>query len=60
MVEYYLSDLASATINNSYLNRSNIQKSLFLDSYILYLDYSNNVYLEIKQSEDELEANSLW
>ncbi len=60
MVEYYLSDLCSAISSNNQLNKTNIEKSLYLDNYSLYLDYNNNIYLEIKQSEDEFETNSLW
>lgn len=60
MVEYYLSDLASITSDALHLNKSNIEKTLHLDTYLIYLDYSGNIYLEITQSDDEYETNTLW
>ena len=60
MVEYYLSDLCSIQDNEIHLNKSNIEKSLYLDNYSLHLDYSDNIYLEITQTQDELESNTLW
>lgn len=61
MTEYYLSDIASLNNDNSHLNRSNIQKSLYLDNYYLYLDYSENIFLEINQNTtEEFETATLW
>ena len=60
MVEYYLSDLCSSQDEEIHLNKSNIEKSLYLDTYSLYLDYSDNIYLEITQTQDELESDTLW
>ena len=59
MTEYYLSDLASVSSEELYLNKSNIQKSLTIDSYSLYLDYSDDIYLEITQNQDS-DAQALW
>ena len=61
MVEYYLSDLSSGN-DDSYLNRRNIQKSLDIGEYSLYIDYDNEVYLEIDAavSNDDFETGSLW
>ncbi len=61
MTEYYLSDIASLNNDSFHLNKSNIQKSLILDNYYLYLDYNENVFLEItKDEDDEFETGSLW
>ncbi|MCK5111013.1 MAG: hypothetical protein KAQ94_05780 [Arcobacteraceae bacterium] len=61
MTEYYLSDIASLNNDSSHLNKTNVQKSLLLDKYYLYLDYSNNVFLEItKDADDEFETGTLW
>jgi len=60
MVEYYLDDLSSATTEAAYINRSNIQKSIFLDQYTLYLDYWDSVYLEKQEKDDTYETESLW
>jgi hypothetical protein len=61
MVEYFLSDLATSSDSEpSYINKSNIQETLFLGEYSLYIDYSNNIYLEFVEKEDEYETQSLW
>lgn len=60
MVEYYLDDLSSSTTEATYINRSNIQKSIFLDQYTLYLDYWDSVYLEKQEKDDTYETESLW
>jgi hypothetical protein len=59
ITEYYLSSLDSIATLNNYLNKSNIQKSLFIDSYSLYLDYNDNIYLEIIKKDDNKETLSL-
>ena len=60
MVEYYLSDLSTSSSDSTYINRSNIQETIFLDEYSLYLDYSNEIYLEFIQKENQYETESLW
>ncbi len=60
MAEYYLSDLAESSTEPLHLNRSNIQNTLKLDSYSLYLDYSDNIYLEFIQNAQEFETATLW
>ncbi len=60
MVEYYLSDLSNGN-EDSYLNKRNIQNSLNIGDYSLYIDYDDEVYLEIHNSVyTELETGSLW
>lgn len=61
MVEYYLSDLSNGN-DDSYLNRRNIQKSLDIGEYSLYIDYDDEIYLEIDTavSSDDFETASLW
>jgi hypothetical protein len=61
MIEYYLNDLASSSDDNSYINKSNIQQTIFLDAYSLYIDYGDDIYLEMADtSNDEFETGSLW
>lgn len=61
MVEYYLSDLASSSQdNNTYMNKSNIQQTLNLDEYALYIDYNDEVYLEFTEDQSEYTTESLW
>ncbi len=61
MVEYYLSDLSSDN-ESIYLNKRNIQDTISVAEYFLYLDYDEKVYLEINDSNivDEYETPSLW
>ena len=60
MVEYYLEDLSSSSNESIYINKSNIQKTICLDQYSLYLDYSDTVYLEILEKDDDYDTQSLW
>lgn len=60
MVEYYLNDLSSSTNESVYINKSNIQQTIFLDEYSLYLDYSDSIYLEFIEKADEYDTQSLW
>ncbi len=60
MVEYYLSDLSSGN-EDTYLNKRNIQESISIGEYSIYLDYDDEIYLEIADYiEDDLETASLW
>ena len=59
MVEYYLSDLSSDN-ENIYLNKRNIQNSLNVGDYSIYLDYEDEIYLEISDDKEEFETTSLW
>lgn len=60
MVEYYLSNLSLDT-NDAYLNKRNIQNSICIGEYSIYLDYDEEVYLEIEDSfENSLETGTLW
>ncbi len=61
MAEYYLSDIASLNNDNYHLNRANIQNSLLIDKYYLYLDYDDNVFLEITiDIDNDLETGTFW
>jgi len=60
MVEYYLSDLSSGN-DDTYLNKRNIQDSINIGEYSIYLDYDDEIYLEIEDNqEDDYETASLW
>ncbi|ADG93393.1 conserved hypothetical protein [Arcobacter nitrofigilis DSM 7299] len=59
MVEYYLSDLSDG-FENVYLNKRNIQNSLTIGDFAIYLDYSDEIYLEIDDNKEDLETSSLW
>jgi hypothetical protein len=59
MVEYYLSDLSNG-IENIYLNKRNIQNSLNIGDFAIYLDYEDEIYLEITDKKEDFETSSLW
>jgi hypothetical protein len=60
MVEYHLSSLSNA--NNTYINKSKIQDTIYIGEYILYLNYDDNIFLEIKVTSEVEEPNIgiLW
>ena len=65
MVEYYLSDLCDySNINDAengfYLNKRNIENSIIFGEFSIYIDYSEDIFLEIEVSEDEQDTGSLW
>lgn len=60
MVEYYLSDLSDGN-DDTYLNKKNIQHSINVGEYSIYLDYDDEIYLEVEEASiDELETGTLW
>lgn len=60
MVEYYLSDLSSGN-DNTYLNKRNVQHMISIGEYSLFLDYNDDIYLEIEDNtQDDYETGSLW
>lgn len=60
MVEYYLSDLSNGN-EDAYLNRKNIQETISIGEYSIYLDYDEEIYLEVADFlEDSFETGSLW
>lgn len=59
MVEYYLSDLGNYS-EELYLNKSQIQNQINIGEYNLYVDYEENVFLEVFKSENSYETASLW
>ncbi|WP_122893034.1 hypothetical protein [Arcobacter peruensis] len=60
MVEYYLSDLSQGA-EDIYLNKREIENSLFIGDYSLYIDYNDNIYLELDNIENSsYETASFW
>ncbi|MGB5793764.1 hypothetical protein [Poseidonibacter sp.] len=61
MVEYYLKDLCEDNDDNIYLNRRDIENTLVIGEYSLYIDYSENIYLEIDNDfTANQETTSFW
>lgn len=59
LVEYYLSDLENYGVE-SYLNKRDIENSISFGDFNIYIDYSQNVYLEHLQSDSSETTNSFW
>ncbi|MGB1227096.1 MAG: hypothetical protein ACPG9K_04335 [Poseidonibacter sp.] len=60
MVEYYLSNLSEDS-EDIYLNKREIENSLFIGDYSLYIDYNDNIYLELDNNQTtNYETASFW
>jgi hypothetical protein len=60
MVEYHLSDLSQYS-EDIYLNKRDIERSVTIGDYNLYIDYSDNIYLELDNDENSnQETASFW
>ena len=60
MAEYYLSNLSQGG-DDVYLNKRDIQNSINIGDFSLYLDYDEDVYLEMEDlNTQEVETGSLW
>ncbi len=61
MVEYYLKDLCEDNDDNIYLNKRDIEHTLEIGEYSLYIDYSDNIYLELENDfSNSQETASFW
>jgi len=60
LLEYHLEQLIENIENNIILNKHNVQDTINLDKYTLYIDYSDNLYIEVQIIEDEYATASLW
>lgn len=60
MVEYYLSDLSQYS-EDVYLNKRDVEKSFSIGDYNLYIDYNDNIYLELDNIEKTThETATFW
>ncbi len=57
LVEYYLSSLTSD--DELYFNKRDIEESISIGDYSLYIDYSKNIYLELNSTTEEI-TQSFW
>ena len=57
LVEYYLSSLTSD--DDAYFNKRDIEETISIGDYNLYIDYSENIYLE-QNSTNEDSTQSFW
>ena len=57
LVEYYLSSLANS--DDSYFNKRDIEETISIGDYSLYIDYSENIYLELNSAIED-STQSFW
>lgn len=58
LVEYYLSSFIND--DELYFNKRDIEESISIGDYNLYIDYSKNIYLEINSTDQETITQSFW
>lgn len=57
LVEYYLSSLSDN--DDTYFNKKDIEESISIGDYNLYIDYSKNIYLELTSTFED-NTQSFW
>ena len=57
LVEYYLSSFVNN--DDSYFNKRDIEESISIGDYNLYIDYSKNIYLELNNIIED-STQSFW
>ncbi len=60
LAEYYLSSFCDSNEDNIYLNKRDIEEKVSIGEYNLYLDYSQNIYLELISSFEERQTPCFW
>jgi len=58
LVEYYLSSLTCE--DDTYFNKRDIEETISIGDYNLYIDYGKNIYLEQTTSINEDSTQSFW
>lgn len=59
LVEYHLSNLCEYS-DEAYFNKSDVEESVSIGEYNLYIDYSENIYLEVTNSTTDDYTQALW
>lgn len=59
LAEYYLSGLIDEN-EDTYFNKKDIETSISIGNYNLYIDYNNNVYLEELNKVIDETTQSFW
>ena len=57
LVEYYLSSFTND--DKLYFNKRDIEESISIGDYNLYIDYTKNIYLELNSTTEEI-TQSFW
>ena len=58
LVEYYLSSFCNSD-DEMYFNKRDVEESISIGDYNLYIDYSKNIYLEVLLMNDD-HTQTLW
>lgn len=58
LVEYHLSSLCEYA-DEIYFNKKDVEESVSIGEYNIYIDYSENIYLEVNLSNDD-STQTLW
>lgn len=58
LVEYHLSSLCEYA-DEIYFNKKDVEESVSIGEYNIYIDYSENIYLEVNLSNDDF-TQTLW
>ena len=59
LVEYYLSSFYDNT-EELYFNKRDVEESISIGDYNLYIDYSKNIYLELISTSSDDFTQALW
>ncbi len=59
LVEYYLSSFCDST-DELYFNKRDVEESISIGDYNLYIDYSKNIYLELISTSSDDFTQALW
>lgn len=60
LVEYHLANFCSNSDDTIYFNKRDIENSFSIGEYSIYLDYNENIYLEIEKSNLDNLTQSFW
>uniref|UniRef100_UPI00404806F2 hypothetical protein n=1 Tax=Aliarcobacter sp. TaxID=2321116 RepID=UPI00404806F2 len=59
LVEYHLSSFCEYA-DNTYFNKRDVEESVSIGDYNLYIDYSQNIYLEMNTNNIDEYTQTLW
>ena len=60
LLDYHFSDFFKYGEEILFFNKREIENSFYLGNYSLYLDYNENLFLEIDKLEAEDSTSSFW
>ncbi|WP_418185606.1 hypothetical protein ACNSOS_01075 [Aliarcobacter vitoriensis] len=60
LVEYHLANFCNISDDISYFNKRDIENSFSIGEYSIYLDYDENIYLEVQESNLDNLTQSFW